>query len=51
MKTKICDHCKIQDSTMFRISLQAKIWLFVCKKCCIIAKGKSGYVYGGTWKG
>lgn len=52
MKTKICEICKKEDSTLFRVQVEkGKIWIFVCGICCLKVKGLAHYRYGGTWKG
>jgi protein-arginine kinase activator protein McsA len=52
MKTKICELCKKEESTLYRIQIQkGKTWIFVCEACCIQAKTQPNYRYGGTWKG
>ena len=52
MKTKICERCKIEETTLFRVQIEkGKIWIFVCEACCIVTKTLPNYRYGGTWKG
>ena len=52
MKTKTCEICTFESSTMFRIQVTAgKIWIFVCESCCEKSKKVQHYKYGGTWKG
>ena len=52
MKTKVCVLCSVVETTLYRIQIQkGKTWIFVCKTCCIQAKTKPEYRYGGTWKG
>lgn len=52
MKTKTCEICTLESSTMFRIQVTAgKIWIFVCESCCEKSKTVQHYKYGGTWKG
>ena len=53
MKTKICAHCRVEATTLYRVQTSAtgKGWVFVCEGCCIKAKAVAGYRYGGTWQG
>ena len=53
MKTKVCAHCQVEATTLYRIQTPAegKSWIFVCEGCCIRAKIRPGYRYGGTWQG
>ena len=53
MKTKLCAHCQLEATTLYRIQLPTtgKSWIFVCQGCCIKAKTQLGYRYGGTWQG
>jgi protein-arginine kinase activator protein McsA len=52
MKTKICELCKIEETTLFRVQIQkGKTWIFVCESCCNQSKSNPNYRYGGTWKG
>ena len=52
MKAKVCALCKIEASLMYRIQIEkGKIWIFVCKDCCIKSQVLENYKYGGTWKG
>lgn len=52
MKTKICEICKNEDSTLFRVQVEkGKTWIFVCGICCLKVKDLAHYRYGGTWKG
>ncbi|MBT5233274.1 MAG: hypothetical protein P8P25_00230 [Flavobacteriaceae bacterium] len=51
-RTKYCEICKIDYSTMYRIQFQpTKEWVFSCKNCLsIVKKDNKFYRYGGTWK-
>jgi len=52
MKTKICELCKVEETTLFRVQIQkGKTWIFVCESCCNQSKTLPDYRYGGTWKG
>ena len=52
MKTKICELCKKEETTLFRVQIQkGKTWIFVCEDCCNQVKNQPEYRYGGTWKG
>ena len=52
MKTKCCELCKTEHTTMYRVQVDnCKIWLFVGTNCCNKVKLNTGYKYGGTWKG
>ncbi len=52
IKTKKCELCQKDDTTLFRVQIVAgKTWIFVCKDCCEKAKPLPDYRYGGTWKG
>jgi hypothetical protein len=52
MKTKNCQLCTIEETTLYRIQIEkGKIWIFVCKACCEKSKLLVNYKYGGTWKG
>jgi len=52
MKTKICNTCNREETTLYRVQLQKKgPWVFVCKSCCEQHQKRPGYRYGGTWKG
>ena len=52
MKSKICELCKVEHTTLYRIQIEkGKIWIFVCTDCCNVQKSNPHYRYGGTWKG
>lgn len=52
MKTKICELCQKNETTLYRIqTTNSKLWIFVCKKCCTNSQNLEHYKYGGTWKG
>jgi len=52
MKTKACAVCAQQTTVAYRIQVSpATAWVFVCPPCLPAEQGKSGYRYGGTWKG
>ena len=52
MKSKICELCKVEHTTLYRIKIEkGKIWIFVCTDCCNVQKSNPHYRYGGTWKG
>jgi hypothetical protein len=52
MKTKLCELCKIGETTLYRVQIKkGKIWIFVCESCCNKSKNLPDYRYGGTWKG
>ena len=49
---KLCDVCKIDFSTMYRVQYKnPKEWVFVCKECLVdVKKDNLMYTYGGTRK-
>jgi hypothetical protein len=60
-RMKLCEVCKIDFSTMYRVQYKnPKEWVFVYKEClavfvcrdCLLhlKKDNSAYKYGGTWK-
>ena len=51
-RIKLCDACKIDFSTMYRVQYKnPKEWVFVCKDCLLqVKKDNAAYKYGGTWK-
>jgi hypothetical protein len=51
-RSKECEACKIEFSTMYRIQYKnPKVWVFVCEKCLLnLKKDNPTYKYGGTWK-
>lgn len=51
MTHKNCSLCHTEIHQGYRIqNTPGKIWIFVCGKCCLTAKKKEFYRYGGTWK-
>ena len=51
-RMKLCELCKIDSSTMYRVQYKnPKEWVFVCKECLVdVKKDNTAYKYGGTWK-
>jgi hypothetical protein len=52
MKMKTCAQCGTLASVMYRVQIEkGKVWIFVCKACCVQSQLLPDYKYGGTWKG
>jgi hypothetical protein len=51
-RMKLCEVCKIDFSTMYRVQYKnPNEWVFVCKECLQqVKKDNTVYKYGGTWK-
>jgi hypothetical protein len=52
-RMKLCEVCKIDFSTMYRVQYKnPKEWVFVCKECLVaVKKDNTAYKYGGRQKG
>ncbi|MES2885534.1 MAG: hypothetical protein V4709_12050 [Pseudomonadota bacterium] len=52
MKTKLCACCARATAIAYRFQISpAAVWLFACPDCLPSEQAKTGYRYGGTWKG
>jgi len=51
-RIKLCNVCKIDFSTMYRVQYKNhKEWVFVCEGCLLkVKENNSAHKYGGTWK-
>lgn len=52
IRTKACALCDRLCDTLYRIRDEdTGPWILACAACQQIVSVRSGYVYGGTWKG